>query len=87
MGRVDMEQPTDRPPARDVIPKPVTVPRDDAEWFDSHYPMHGAWSWFVREALAQFRRLNEVNPNELIELGVKELSKTSTGVGNASEES
>lgn len=55
--------------------KRVTIPEDDAEWFDSTYPQYGAWTWFVQTALAKFRAAHETTPEELIELGLRELER------------
>lgn len=53
---------------------PVLIDREDAEWFDKHYPSHGSWTWFVRSSLKKFRELHGTEtPEDLIELGMREL--------------
>lgn len=61
--------------ARDEVQKNVHLPRDLVEWFDETYPMYGSWKWFFVTSLRRFKELHEVTPDELVELGIKELHK------------
>lgn len=58
-----------------MVIKRVKIPEDDADWFETTYPQYGAWTWFVQTCLAKFRAVHSVTPEELIELGLRELER------------
>ena len=58
-----------------MVIKRVKIPEDDADWFENTYPMYGAWTWFVQSCLAKFREAHDTTPEELIELGLRELER------------
>ena len=40
--------------------KNIQVPKDLLDQFDKHYPMHGAFSWFVTSALDAFLSIQPI---------------------------
>jgi len=58
-----------------MVIKRVKIPEDDAEWFENTYPMYGSWTWFVQTCLAKFRDAHETTPEELVELGLREMER------------
>ena len=58
-----------------MIPRKVTVPKDDYKIFKANYPSHGSWSWFVRECLRRFNDLHMGNTGELLDETVKGLKE------------
>ena len=58
-----------------MVIKRVKIPEDDADWFESTYPMYGAWTWFIQTSLAKFRETHETTPEELIEIGLREMER------------
>lgn len=49
-----------------LVQKVLSVPKDDAQWFEENYPDYGAWTWWVRESLRKFRELHEITPREIM---------------------
>ena len=56
------------------VKRTLLIDREDYERFQARNPSHGAFTWFVREALHKYNELNDVDPKELIELAVKEIT-------------
>lgn len=49
-----------------LVQKVLSIPADDARWFEENYSEYGAWTWWVRTSLRTFRELHETTPVELI---------------------
>ena len=60
----------------DTVKKTLLIPREEYEKFRRTLPMHGAFVWFVREALRCFNELNDIDPKEFVKLAVDEISLT-----------
>lgn len=60
----------------DLVKKTLLVPREDFEKFCRTHPQHGSFTWFVRTALRRYNLINDVDPEELVDLAVGELSLT-----------
>ena len=58
--------------------KTILVPDVEVERFKRRHPGHGDFTWFVREALRRYNDLNDVEPDELVELAVKEINTVRT---------
>ena len=58
-----------------MVIKRVKIPEDDADWFENTYPQYGSWTWFVQTCLAKFRAAHDTTPEELIELGLREMER------------
>jgi hypothetical protein len=56
------------------VRKTILVPREEFERFQARHPGHGDFTWFVREALSRYNKINDTNPEELIGLAVGEIS-------------
>jgi len=55
------------------VKKTILIDKDEFDKFRERHPGHGDFVWFVREALKKYNELNEVDPNELVELAVGEI--------------
>lgn len=60
-----------KPP--ELITRRTQIPKDDAEWFESQYPMYGAWTWFIGAALAAFRAHHSIDPHDVIDAAVDDV--------------
>lgn len=55
------------------VKKTLWLPEDEVEEFESTFPMHGAMTWFVREALRRFNEMNRVKPEEIVDVAVRDI--------------
>lgn len=55
------------------VKKTLLIPKVDFVRFQKRHPQHGAFVWFVREALRNYNELNDIDPDELIRLAVGEI--------------
>ena len=61
-----------KPPS--TVKKTLLIPKEDYERFKRTHPQHGAFVWFVREALRRYNLIHDVDPEELIGLAVGEIT-------------
>ncbi len=60
----------------ELVKKTLLIPKEEADKFRRTHPQHGAFTWFVREALRRYNLINDVDPEELINLAVGEITLT-----------
>lgn len=65
--------PLDVMPQNDMVTRTLALPREDLEAFQAHHPGHGAFSWFVREALKRYNELHTIDADDLIQAAVGEI--------------
>lgn len=56
-----------------TVKKIVELPKDEVQRFEERFPQHGAFTWFIREAIRRFNDIYEINSEELIELAVRDI--------------
>lgn len=59
-------------------PRSVNVDEDALARFHEIYPMHGAFTWFVNEALRHFVSLHEFTPSDMTAFAVSDALDSSS---------
>lgn len=57
-----------------TVKKTLLVDKDEWKKFEAKHPQFGAFTWFVDAALRAYNQINEVDPQELIDLAMKEIT-------------
>lgn len=55
------------------VKKTFWLPKKEVEKFESKFPMHGAMTWFLREALRRFNEITSFDPEEDLKSAIDDI--------------